>query len=324
MKNLIGIIAGEPNSINSEIIGKMWRKKSDFKNLNIFIIGSYALIKDQLKTLKIKIKLKRITKIEKQNFKKELLILDVPLKFKKSFNVNKKRKANYVIDSLNLGIKMAYRKKILGFINCPINKKETFGNKKFGITEFLGRKLGASGKEVMLIYNKELSVAPITTHIELKKVSTSLSKRKIIEKLITVNKFYLKNFKIKPKIGLLGLNPHNGELRRDSEEKKVIMPAIKKLKQRKISVYGPISPDTAFLNFKKKGFHVLVGMYHDQVLSPFKALFKFHAINITLGIPFVRISPDHGTGNDIVGKNLADPTSLLESIKFFKNKNVKT
>ena len=85
MKNIIGIIAGEPNSINSEIIGKMWKKKSDFKNLNIFIIGSYNLIKDQLKTLKIKIKLKRITRIEKQNFKKKLLILDVPLKFKKPF-----------------------------------------------------------------------------------------------------------------------------------------------------------------------------------------------------------------------------------------------
>ena len=95
----------------------------------------------------------------------------------------------------------------------------------------------------------------------------------------------------------------------------MIIPAIKQLKKKKVSVYGPLSPDTAFLDFKKKGFHILVGMYHDQVLSPFKALYKFHAINITLGIPFIRISPDHGVGNDIIGKNLADPTSLLESIK---------
>ena len=324
MKNLIGIIAGDPNSVNSEIIGKMWKRKSDFKNLNIFIIGNYALIKNQLKILKIKIKLKKIKEIEKVNFKKELLIFDVPLKFKKPFKINKKRKLDYVMNSLNVGIKMAYDKKILGFINCPINKKETFGNKKFGITEFLSKKLGVVGKEVMLIYNKELSVAPITTHIELKKVSANLSKRKIVDKIITINNFYLKNFKIKPRIGLLGLNPHNNELRKDSEEKKFIIPAIKNIRKRKISVYGPLSPDTAFLNFKKKGFDVLVGMYHDQVLSPFKALFKFKAINITLGIPFIRISPDHGTGNDIVGKNLADPTSLLESIKFFKNKNVKT
>jgi len=89
-------------------------------------------------------------------------------------------------------------------------------------------------------------------------------------------------------------------------------------------VEGPISPDTAFLNFKKKGFQILVGMYHDQVLSPFKALFRFNAINITLGLPFIRISPDHGIGKDIIKKNLADPTSLIESIKFFKNRNVKT
>ena len=254
MKNLIGIIAGDPNSINSEIIAKMWKKKSDFKNLNIFIIGSYNLIKHQLKILKIKIKLKKITEIQKQNFKKELLILDVPIKFKKPFNVNKKVKADYVINSLNLGIKMAYKKRILGFINCPINKKETFGNKKFGITEYLGKKLGVLGKEVMLIYNKELSVAPITTHIELKKVSTSISKRKIIEKLITIHKFYLKVFKIKPKIGLLGLNPHNNELRSNSEEKKIILPAIRKLRKKRVSVHGPLSPDTAFLNFKKKVF----------------------------------------------------------------------
>tara|TARA_Y100001970_G_scaffold225341_1_gene278210 strand:+ start:400 stop:1374 length:975 start_codon:yes stop_codon:yes gene_type:complete len=324
MKNIIGIIAGEPESINTEIIGKMWKRKSNFKGLNVFVIGNYALIKKQLKILKIKIKLKKIDKIEKQNFKKELLIFDVPLKFKKPFDINKKRKANYLINSLNIGIRMAYQKKILGFINCSINKKEAFGNKKFGITEFISKELGILGKEVMLIYNKKLSVAPITTHMELKKVSGSLSERKIVEKLITINKFYLKNFKIKPKIGILGLNPHNNELREGSEEKTIIMPAIKKLKKRKISIYGPLSPDTAFLDFKKKGFNVIVGMYHDQVLSPFKALFKFNAINITLGIPFIRISPDHGTGNDIVGKNLARPTSLIESIKFFNNKNVKT
>tara|TARA_B100000029_G_scaffold310436_1_gene302960 strand:+ start:5422 stop:6396 length:975 start_codon:yes stop_codon:yes gene_type:complete len=324
MKNLVAIIAGDPNSINSEIIGKVWKKKSSFKNLNIFIIGNYNLIKNQLKILKIKVKLKRITNIKKQNFRNQLLILDVPLKFKKPFYVPKKIKAKYVINSLNLGIKMVQTKKILGFINCPINKKQIFGNKNFGITEFLARKLNVLGKEVMLIYNRELSVAPITTHIKLKKVPGNISKKKIIEKLLTINKFYLKNFKIKPKIGVLGLNPHNDELKRNSEEKKIIIPAIKNLKSRKISVHGPLSPDTAFLDFKKKSFHVLVGMYHDQVLSPFKALFKFEAINITLGLPFVRISPDHGTGNDIVGKSLANPTSLLESIKFFKNKNVKT
>ena len=320
MKNLIGIVAGEPYSINSELIAKTWKMKSEFKNSNVFVIGSYDLIKIQLKKLKIRVKLKKINSIKKQNFKKELLILDVPVKFKKPFEIKKKNKIKYVLDSIDLAIKMAKEKKILGFINCPINKKETFGNKKFGITEFLGKKLGVLGKEVMLIFNKELAVAPITTHIQLKKVSSNISKKKIVDKLITINKFYSNNLKIKPKIGILGLNPHNDELRKMSEENKIILPAIKLLKKNKISVYGPLSPDTAFVNFKKKGFNVLVGMYHDQVLSPFKALFKFNAINITIGIPFIRISPDHGIGSDIIGKNIANPTSLMESIKFFQKK----
>ncbi len=319
MKKIIGIIAGDPDSINTELIGKVWKKKLDFKNLNIFIIGNYNLIKNQLRNLKIKIKLKKITSIENQNFNDNLLIFDVPIKFQKPFNIPRKKKASYVINCFNIGIKLSRERKIYGLINCPINKKQIFADKSYGITEFLGKKMGVLGKEVMLIYNKELSVAPITTHMKLKDVSRNLSKKKIVDKLITINKFYIKNFKIKPKIGILGLNPHNDEFRKSSEEKNIIIPAIKELKNKKISVYGPLSPDTAFLNYKKNGFEVLVGMYHDQVLSPFKALFKFDAINITLGIPFVRISPDHGTGSDIIGKKLANPTSLLKSIKFFKS-----
>ena len=87
---------------------------------------------------------------------------------------------------------------------------------------------------------------------------------------------------------------------------------------------GPLSGDTAFLDFKKNKFDVLVGMYHDQVLSPFKALYKFDAVNITLGLPYIRVSPDHGIGKEIIKKNLANPKSLLQSIKFFKNINVRT
>mgnify|MGYP001196466426 FL=1 len=121
----------------------------------------------------------------------------------------------------------------------------------------------------------------------------------------------------------MGLNPHNYELRNKSEEKTIIIPALKKLKKLRLKVNGPLSGDTAFINFKKKKFNILVGMYHDQVLSPFKTIFKFNAINITLGLPYIRISPDHGTGQDIIKKNKANPESLIESIKFFNKINVK-
>ena len=324
MKNLIGIIAADPNSINSEIIAKVWKKKAEFKNLNIFIIGNYILIKKQLEKIKVNLNLKKINKIQKQNFKKKLLIYDVPLKFNRLFNISAKAKSDYVINSFKIAIKLMKGGKILGLINCPINKIEIFGNKFFGVTEFLAKKEGVLGREVMLLYNKQLSVSPITTHIKLKKVSRNISKKKIVDKLITINKFFLKKLKMKPKIGILGLNPHNDEFRKNSEERKFIIPAIKQLRKKRVSVEGPLSPDTAFLDFKKKGFNVLVGMYHDQVLSPFKLLFKFDAINITLGIPYIRISPDHGTGKNLIKKNLANPKSLMECIKFFNNRNVKT
>ncbi len=324
MKNLIGIIAADPNSINSEIIAKVWKKRAEFKNLNIFIIGNYILIKKQLEKIKANLNLKKISKIQKQNFKKKLLIYDVPLKFNKLFNISAKAKSNYVINSFKIAIKLMKKGKILGLINCPINKIDIFGNKFFGATEFLAKKEGVLGREVMLLYNKQLSVSPITTHIKLKKVSRNISKKKIVDKLITINKFFLKKLKMKPKIGILGLNPHNDEFRKNSEERKFIIPAIEQLRKKRVSVEGPLSPDTAFLDFKKRGFNVLVGMYHDQVLSPFKLLFKFDAINITLGIPYIRISPDHGTGKNLIKKNLANPKSLMKCIKFFNNRNVKT
>ena len=201
---------------------------------------------------------------------------------------------------------------------------DIFGDKNSGITEFIAKKFSLIGREAMLIYNNKLSVSPMTTHVSLKNVSKNITKNKIVRKIESINNFYKNKLKFYPKIGVIGLNPHNDELRRNSEEKKIIIPAIKFLKKKKVRVEGPISGDTAFLNYKKKGYNVLVGMYHDQVLAPFKALFGFNAINITVGIPILRISPDHGTGKDIKNKNKADPTSLIEAVKFFTNKNVKT
>lgn len=322
MKNLISIIAADPNSINSEIIAKLWKRKKFSKKLNIFVIGNYNLLKKQLKLLKINIKTEKINKLENKNFKKKLCIYDVPLQFKKPFEVSSKDVSSYVIRSLKLGIKFANTKKISGFVNCPINKKDVFGKSDYGITEFLGKFSGLYGKEAMLIYNKELSVSPITTHIKIKKVSSSISKKIIVNKITSINKFFLQKLKKKPKIAIVGLNPHNYEFRKNSEEKRIIIPAIKLLKSKNISVVGPISADTAFVNYKNNGFNIIVGMYHDQVLTPFKTLFRFNAINITVGLPFLRVSPDHGTGKNIIKKNLADPESLLRSINFFKNINV--
>ena len=321
MKSLICIISGEPNSINSEIIGKVLKMKKKFSRQNFFIIGNYKLIKKQFEQLKSNIKLKKITKIENNNFAKNNFILDVPLVFKNPFKVPIKNKRPYIMNCFKIAIDLAKKKKVAGFINCPINKFETFGLRTMGITEFLAKKEKVLGKEAMLIYNKSLSVSPITTHIKIKNVSKKITKKIIIDKSLTINNFYKKRFNIKPKIGILGLNPHNFEFRKGSEESKTIIPAIKTLKKNKIFVYGPISGDTAFNNQSKKKYDVIIGMYHDQVLSPFKALYNFDAINVTLGLPYIRVSPDHGTGEGIIKKNLANPKSLVECIKFFSKIN---
>ena len=305
-----GIVLGEPNSINSEILAKSNAYKS-----NALIIGSYELLKSQLKILKIKRKIKKIKKLEDIKKNDKLLnVLDIPLRFKKAFNVHHKESSNYVKKCLLVSHKLCLQEKIKGIINCPINKKNLFKNKNLGVTEFLAKKNGVFNSEVMVIYNKNLSVAPLTTHIRVKEVSKFVKKNFLSKKLITLNKFYIKYFKKTPKIAVLGLNPHNLELKKNSEELKVIIPTIKQLKK-KVKVSGPYPSDTIFLKDNLKKFDVILGMYHDQVLTPFKALYGFDAVNITFGLPYIRMSPDHGIAEDKIRLNVSKPQSLNRCIE---------
>ena len=168
----------------------------------------------------------------------------------------------------------------------------------------------------MLIYNKNLSVSPVTTHLPLKRVAKKITKKAIVEKVFLINDFYIKNFKIKPKIAVLGLNPHCESIDKFSEDERIIKPSIKYLKKLKYKISGPFSADTIFLEKNRKNFNVILGMYHDQVLTPIKTLFEYDAINITLGLPFIRISPDHGPNENMLGKNTSNPLSLIKAIKF--------
>ncbi|MDC0442178.1 4-hydroxythreonine-4-phosphate dehydrogenase PdxA, partial [Candidatus Pelagibacter sp.] len=167
----------------------------------------------------------------------------------------------------------------------------------------------------MLIYNKKLSVCPITTHLPLKLVAKTINKKIISDKVYLIDKFYKENFNIKPKIAILGLNPHCESTHEYNEDEKIIKPCVKFL-SKVYNISGPYSSDTIFLKNNRKKFDVIVGMYHDQVLTPLKTLFEYDAINITLGLPFLRISPDHGPNEKMLGKNLSNPLSLLKAIKF--------
>ena len=316
-KKRIILIGGDPNSINSEIIFKSWKKLNKSIKKKLYVIANEELLTKQFKKINCKIKIKNIKNTKTKFKNNELKIINVDLKFKDPFNVNSKDSSTYVRKCLGIGHKLALEKNTLGLINCAIDKKLL--KKNSGVTEILAKKCKITNdSEVMLIRNKKLAVCPITTHIYLKNVASHIKSKKIIMKINTIQKCFLKLFKKKPKIGILGLNPHNAELALNSEEVKEIIPAVRKLKKKGININGPLVSDTIFLeNFKN--YDVIVGMYHDQVLSPFKSLFKFDGVNLTLGLKYLRLSPDHGVAKDIIKKNKANPSSLIDCIKFLNN-----
>ena len=310
------IVAGEPNSIFLEIFFKALKYKK-YKSPMI-LICSLKILNLQMKKFKIKkkINLLEISKLKSYNLNnKSINLIDVNFNQKKMFEKISNTSNRYIQNCFKVAFDLIKNQYSNKFINGPISKK-TFLNKKFlGITEFIAKEFSTK-KNAMLIYNKELSVCPVTTHLPLKFVTNSIKKKMIHEKIDLINRFYKKNFNIKPRIGVLGLNPHCETIDKFNEDEKIIKPIIKYLKRSRYNVSGPLSADTAFLKDNRKNFDVILGMYHDQVLTPLKTLFEYDAINITLGLPFTRISPDHGPNEKMLGKNLSNPLSLIKAITF--------
>ena len=172
----------------------------------------------------------------------------------------------------------------------------------------------------MLLYNESLSVSPLTTHLPLKQISKKINKNLIKKQIILINNFYKRNVGFKPKIALTGLNPHCESVLKFNEDTKIIGPTVSTLKKLGFKIFGPFAGDTIFLKNNRKKYNVILGMYHDQVLSPFKTLFEYDAFNITLGLPFLRVSPDHGPNEKMLGKNVSNPLSLIKAIKFLDKK----
>jgi 4-hydroxythreonine-4-phosphate dehydrogenase len=311
------IVAGEPNSIFLEIFFKCIQKNY-YKSPLIIIVCKKLLIK-QMQHLGFKFKINQIN-LDNVSFKdlnnKKINIIDVDYNFKNIFEKISKKSNNYINKSFSIALRLIKKNKFYKFINGPISKKYFLEGKSLGITEYLAKQSKKENKVVMLIFNKRLSVSPITTHLALKDVHKHITKQKIYTHVRLITEFYKKNFKKKPKIAITGLNPHCESNFNNCEENAIIAPAIKNLKTKKFKVEGPFPADTIFMQKQLKEFDVIIGMYHDQVLTPMKALFGFDAINITLGLQFIRISPDHGPNSSMLGKNLSDPKSLIEALKF--------
>ena len=294
MKKTILILPSDPHSVNYEIIKKtlFFFKKKNNKN-NYLFVGDKNDLSNYLRSKKLNLNFVDVKKkLNTHNYLKNC--------FEKAFEILKSKKAH-------------------GIINLPLNKN--FLPKKYpGFTEYISNFFKTSGKESMLLYSESFSVCPNTTHIPLNSVSKELSKKIIKKNIYNIYNFYKNILGLrKPTIAIMGLNPHNGmDFKKRLEEDKIIRPAISEMQKKNIQVQGPLSPDSAFNEIQSKKINCLIGNYHDQVLPTFKYINKFKAINITLGLPFLRISPDHGPAQEIQGKNIANPDSFLYALNFFE------
>ena len=309
------IVAGEPNSVFFELFFKVIKKKI---RSPIILIASKNIITKQAKILKQKISFNITNEseiIKKKDNLKKINLIDIDFKQVSGFDKITSKSNHYISSCFDVAIKLLKNNVSNKLINGPISKK-TFLKKKYnGITEYLAKKTNTK-KFAMIIYNNKLSVCPLTTHLPIKYVSKKISKLEIINKVKLINKFWKEKFNKQVKIGVTGLNPHCESIDSFNEDKIIILPAIKKLQKLKYNIEGPLAADTIFLKNNRKKFNLIIGMYHDQVLTPIKTLVEYDAINITVGLPFIRVSPDHGPNESMLGKNKSNYHSLLNSIKF--------
>ena len=309
------VVGGEPNSIFLEIFFKTLK----FHKIKspIILISSEKILKKQMKKLKFK---KKIKILDHKNYDNIVLdnnsinLININFNQKKAFEKISKKSNKFIEESFEVAFKILKSGKIYKFINGPISKKYFLSKKYLGITEYISKKF-YSKQSCMLIYNKKLSVSTVTTHLPIKQVAKNINKKTISEKVFLIHNFYKKILKINPRIGVLGLNPHCESIHKFNEDEKIIRPLIKNLKK-SYKISGPFSADTIFLKNIRNKFDVIIGMYHDQVLTPIKTLYEYDAINITLGLPFIRISPDHGPNEKMLGKNKSNPLSLIKAISF--------
>jgi 4-hydroxythreonine-4-phosphate dehydrogenase len=226
--------------------------------------------------------------------------------------------ARAVVAAIERAVALARTGEASAVVTNPINKKALYEGAGFafpGHTEFLAH-LGGVERTVMMIAGPSLRVVPVTIHVALRDVPGLLTEALIVETARITAEALARDFGIEaPRLALAGLNPHAGEEgAMGREEIEVIAPAVARLRAEGIDARGPLPADTMFHAAARARYDAALGMYHDQALIPVKALDFERGVNVTLGLPFIRTSPDHGTAYDIAGKGVADPTSLIEAL----------
>ena len=326
---------GEPSGIASEIAIKSWIRRKKFKLPPFFLLDDFNKIEFINKKFNLNANLKRIESPKEVSklFSKYLPILDMKINLK--FKLGKPDSANskFVLKSINDSYDLIKKKEVSGMVTLPVCKKSLKKNgfKFCGQTEYLAH-LALKGKnsinnEIMILSTSKpvdsgpnLIVGLVTTHLPLKECLNKITKKLLEEKISIFNDSLKKLWKIsKPRIAIAAINPHAGE---DGligqEEMSLIKPVIEKI-SKKIRVSGPFSSDSCFSKHVRANFDGIICFYHDQGLIPVKLLDFYNSINVTGGLPFIRVSPDHGPAFDIAKKNEASPMSLCSAINFLKS-----
>ena len=303
------ISPGDPAGIGPEIT---LRALSENKSIQKYFVlaGDRDFYQDLIETNDIDLKL-----VDKEPKENGIFFKHFPLQNEVILGQPDISNANYVIDILSHGALGCLNNEFKGLITGPVNKEiiNQSGFEFSGHTEFLSDVANVK-KVVMLLMNEKLKVALLTTHIPLSEVPLKVTKKNLKETTSIIVKEFKKKWKISnPSVCILGLNPHAGEGGYiGHEEEEIIKPFVNSANE---NIYGPISADTAFINQNIKKYDVFLAMYHDQALPVIKSMGFGNTLNITLGLPFIRVSVDHGTAFDLAGKNIADFSSMNEALK---------
>ena len=316
-KIIVGISQGDINGIGLEVIIKTFLDPQMLEICTPVLFSSTKTASFHRKALNIEdFSFNQIKDVSEINFKRANLINVYEEEPLIEFGKQTEAGGKYALMSLEAAAYALAQKKVDVLVTAPINK-ENIQSPDFnfpGHTEYLEDRFG--GSSLMFLVSDTLKVAIVTGHIPVTKVGQELTTEKILQKLKTLNHSLIEDFEIrKPKIAVLGLNPHagdNGVI--GDEEKNIIQPAIIKAKEEGILTYGPYPADGFFGNGTYKNFDAVLAMYHDQGLIPFKTIAFNNGVNFTARLPVVRTSLDHGTAYDIAGKNIASEESFRKAV----------
>jgi len=323
----LGISIGDLNGIGSEIVLKIFEDSRMLDFCTPIIFASIKTMSFVKKHYKIDINLNGINHINQAIIGRVNVLNCWKENVNITFGKEDKTIGEYAIKSLQQATTALKNEEIDVLVTAPINKSsiqsDTF---KFpGHTDYLNQEL--EGNSLMFMVNGGLRVGLLTDHVPVKDIAKHITTRLIEDKVNTVHESLIKDFKInKPKIAVLGINPHTGDNGViGNEDDKILRPALKKIKEKGKLVFGPYAADSFFGSNNYKNFDAIIASYHDQGLIPFKTLSFGQGVNYTAGLNKVRTSPDHGTAFEIAGKGQADIGSFKEAIftaiKIFNNRN---